>query len=272
MGALPSASDYERLLRSLPPRKRLEAEAILRAQREAQRGKLSDRAWIEANLWIRDKERQIIRLIFNWAQREYHAHRTRRDLILKARQMGFTTLICGLFFADTLLRPNTTSVIVAHDTDSSEKIFRKVQLFWERLPASAKAAAGKPRFSNRREFLWPKINSQFYVGTAGALTFGRGQTINNLHCSEFGFWPKPEEALVALREAVPADGYVVIESTPNGVGNYLHDMWVAAGEKRNGFKQHHYVWWECEEYQSAPMPDELRVWQVQLKEMGVKIR
>jgi hypothetical protein len=44
MGALPNVSDCERLLRFLPPRKRQEAEAILRAQWQAQRGQLSDLA------------------------------------------------------------------------------------------------------------------------------------------------------------------------------------------------------------------------------------
>ncbi len=165
-------------------------------------------------------------------------------MILKPRQLGFTTLIGALFFADTLLRPNTVSVIVAHDTDSSEKIFRIIQLFWERLPEAQRRRVGEPRFSNRREFLWPAINSQFYVGTAGALTFGRGQTINNLHCSEFAFWPRPQEALVALTEAVPPDGRIVIESTANGMGNYFHDLWTEAKAGGNRFTPQFYVWWE----------------------------
>jgi hypothetical protein len=165
-------------------------------------------------------------------------------MILKPRQLGFTTLVCGLFFHDTLLRPNTTSVIVAHDTDSSERIFRIVQLFWERLGEGERRRAGTPRFSNRREFLWPDVNSHFYVGTAGALTFGRGQTINNLHCSEFAFWPKPQEALAALTEAVPADGRIVIESTANGMGNYFHDLWTEAKGGGNAFATHVYLWIE----------------------------
>jgi hypothetical protein len=165
--------------------------------------------------------------------------------------MGFTTLICGLYFADTLLRPNTTSVIVAHDIDSAEKIFRIVQLFWERLPESERRRVGQPRFSNRREFFWPAINSQFYVGTAGSLTFGRGQTINNLHCSEFAFWPRPEESLVALTQAVPGDGRIVIESTANGMGNFFHDLWVAAKAGDVPYKPQFFVWPQDPSYRLA---------------------
>ena len=196
----------------------------------------------------------MIPFLLNAAQVDYWDHRTLRDMILKPRQLGFTTLICGLFFADTLLRLNTTSVIVAHDTDSSEKIFRIVQLFWERLPEEERRRVGPPRFSNRREFLWPKINSQFYVGTAGSLTFGRGQTINNLHCSEFAFWPKPEEALTALTEAVPTGGRIVIESTANGMGNFFHSLWTEAKSGGNDFATAFYVWWEDPAYRIAGEP------------------
>jgi len=207
------------------------------------------RPWIESNLFIRDKHRQVIPFRFNWPQAHYYQYRTPFDVILKPRQLGFTTLVCGLFFADTLLRPNTTSVMVAHDLESTRRIFRIVQLFWERLPQGERRRAGEPKLSNRREFLWPKLNSHFYVGTAGSLAFGRGMTINNVHASELAFWPKPEEALIALMEAVPrVGGRIIVESTANGVGNFFHDFWIAAGEGRNGFEQHFYVWFEDPTY------------------------
>lgn len=217
---------------------------IARRLKQLLQSRQHPRPWIEANLQIRTKDRRVVPFYLNAAQVDYYEHRTSRDTILKPRQLGFTTLICGLFFADTILRPNTTSVIVAHDTDSSEKIFRIVQLFWERLPEEERQRVGQPRFSNRREFLWPTINSQFYVGTAGALTFGRGQTINNIHCSEFAFWPKPQEALAALTEAVPKEGRIVIESTANGMGNYFHDLWTEAKAGGNDFATHVYLWFE----------------------------
>jgi len=81
------------------------------------------------------------------------------------------------------------------------------------------------------------------VGTAGAFTFGRGQTINNLHCSEFAFWPRPEKALAALTEAVPRDGRIVAESTANGMGNAFHDLWVEAKDGGSNYRAHFYPWW-----------------------------
>jgi len=207
------------------------------------------RPWIEQNLFIRTKDQRLIRLVLNAVQADYYARRGSRDLILKPRQLGFTTLICALFFADAVLHPHTVSVIVAHDADSARRIFAIVRLFWERLPECEKGRIGKPHILNRQEMYWPRLNSRAYVGTAGAFTFGRGQTINNLLASELSFWPRPQEALVALTEAVPLDGRIVIESTPNGMGNFYHDLWVQAKDRENAYATHFYSWWQEPQYQ-----------------------
>jgi hypothetical protein len=216
------------------------------------------RPWIEQNLCIRTKDQQLLPLALNAVQADYYHRRGSRDLILKPRQLGFTTLVCALFFGDAVLHPNTVSAIVAHDADSSRRIFAIVRLYWERLPQAEKHRIGKPQILNRQEMYWPKLNSRFYVGTAGAFTFGRGQTITNLHCSEFAFWPRPAEALVALTEAVPSQGRIVIESTAHGMGNALHDLWVAAKAGENGYTSHFYRWWQDPNYQLED-PDPLGV-------------
>jgi len=215
------------------------------------------RHWIERNLFIRSKDQRVVPFRFWPVQAHYWSQRTTWDVILKARQTGFTSEIQGLFFADAVLRSNTTSVIVAHDLDSSEKIFGIGKFFWERLPEEEKRRIGEPKYFTRREFYWPRINSRFYVGTAGSLAFGRGQTINNLHCSEFAYWPRPEEALVALTEAVPLTGRIVIESTANGMGNYFHDLWVQAKQEENRYRPHFYPWWWDRGYRlpGAPLGD-----------------
>ena len=83
MGALPSFTDFAGSLRSLEEEARREALALLSAQREVQEtGTLSDLAWIQASLYIRDKRRRIIPLVLNDIQRYYYERRTRRDLVL----------------------------------------------------------------------------------------------------------------------------------------------------------------------------------------------
>jgi hypothetical protein len=211
------------------------------------------RLFIERFFLIRDKDRRTAPLHFNSAQDDYYRHRTLRDLILKARQMGFTTLICALFLADCLLRENTHAVVVAHTAESAEAIFEIVRFMWRNLPAWWHQNHPATRESST-ELFWETLNSRFSVGTAGSQNFGRSQTINNLLCSEVAHWRKPQEALTSLLAAVPASGCVVLESTPNGVGNYFYDLWQAASRGESAFTPQFYVWWEDPSYRIAGPP------------------
>jgi len=212
------------------------------------------RRWIEENLWLRSKDQRMVPFRLWPAQAHWYERRSRWDVILKARQLGFTSVIDGCFLADTLLRPNTTSVIVAHDLDSSEKIFATVRGFWERLPEEERQRIGEPRYLTRRELYWPSLNSRFWVGTAGSVASGRGHTINNLHCSEFAYWPDPERVLAGLTEAVPLSGRIVIESTANGMGNPFHDLWTQAKQGDNPYRPHFYPWWWDQGYRVLGPP------------------
>jgi hypothetical protein len=168
-----------------------------------------------------------------------------REVLLKARQFGFSTLILGLFFLATINHPHTSTVVVAHDADSTERMFQIVQRFYESLPASRRA---KTRYANRREYLWPEIDSSFFVGTAGAKDFGRGSTINNAHLSEVAFWPDAEDLVAGLLQAVPADGNVIIETTANGLGNWSYKEYQAARRRESVFVPRFYAWFLDDSY------------------------
>jgi hypothetical protein len=80
--------------------KRRPEEANLRKLREYARRaqailalRADPRRWIERNLFIRTKDQRLIPLALNAVQVDYYARRGLRDLILKARQLGFTTLV-----------------------------------------------------------------------------------------------------------------------------------------------------------------------------------
>ena len=87
-------------------------------------------AWIEEFLFIRSKvgEPGLIRL--NPVQREYArvclAEKSHKNIVLKARQVGITTYIAARFFVQTITRPGTLTMQVAHDRESAEEIFRIV--------------------------------------------------------------------------------------------------------------------------------------------------
>lgn len=219
-----------------------------------------ERAYIEQNLFIRTKNKTVVNLMFNPIQVMYWGEKAKRDIILKPRQLGFSTLTIARFFERVINEDNVTAVIIAHDADSTQKMFQMVQLMYERLPDAKKEqlndGRNKPKYGNRKEFFFAGTNSRIYVGTAGTDTFGRSQTINYLLCSEVAFWPNPEELMTGLLQAVPYDGEIVIESTANGMGNYYHTTYEDAKKGANNWKAHFYAWYQHPEYKLPLAPHE----------------
>ena len=101
--------------------------------------------------------------------------------------------------------------------------------------------------ANIRQLVFPRLDSEYRVATAADPNAGRGLTIHHLHCSEVARWPRDgEETLASLRAAVPEDGEVVLESTPNGAGGVFYEEWQRAEE--TGYTRHFFPWWYDEGY------------------------
>jgi hypothetical protein len=195
---------------------------------------------------IRPKEGGIKRLRLNRAQREYSERCSRQNIVLKARQLGITTYVAARFFAQTITRPGTLTVQVAHSPGSAETIFNIVRRFWEKLPAGPRKGALICSRANIRQLVFPLLDSEYRVETADA-NAGRGMTIHNLHCSEVSRWPRDAaETLASLRAAVAPEGEVVLESTPSGAAGAFYEEWQKANE--TGFTRHFFPWWFEESY------------------------
>ncbi len=180
-------------------------------------GKTIRQFLVEKLLRVRTKQGEIKPLLLNRAQQEYEGRCGRRNIVLKARQLGITTYVAARFFVHTITRRGTLSVQVAHNQDSAEEIFRIVHRFLENLPERLQAGALCTSRANVRQVVFPRLDSEYRVETAADPNAGRGMTIQNLHCSEVARWPGDgAETLAGLRAAVPPGGEIVLESTANG--------------------------------------------------------
>lgn len=198
-------------------------------------------------LKIRNKNRKLALLRLNRAQKEYSRNCGKRNIVLKARQLGMTTYVAARFFIQTITQPGTLTVQVAHTQESAEAIFNIVHRFWENLPKEMQKGALVLSRANVRQFVFPRLDSEYRVATAADPNAGRGMTIHNLHCSEVARWPRgAEETLVSLRAAVPEDGEIVMESTPNGAGGMFYEEWNRAEEM--GYTRHFFPWWYEKRY------------------------
>ncbi len=205
---------------------------------------------MRALLRIRDRHGRLVPLLPNRAQAEYARTATGRDIVLKARQLGITTYIAARHFIHTITRPGTLSVQVAHDQKSAEEIFRIVHRFLANLPESLREGALRTSRVNVRQIVFPRLDSEYRVETAADPCAGRGLTIQNLHCRRWARWPGDAAAtLASLRAAVPAEGEIVLESTPAGAYGCFYQEWQRTDE--TGYTRHFLPWWYEESYAIA---------------------
>src|SRR5207245_10216281 len=133
---------------------------------------------IAALLKMRARDGRLIPLRLNMAQRTFAATpRGGHHIILKARQLGFTTYIAARFFIATITRPGTLSVLVAHDLDAAQEIFHIVRRFADHLPERLRDGCLQTSRSNVRQLVFPALDSQFRVESAADENCGRGLTI-----------------------------------------------------------------------------------------------
>ena len=208
---------------------------------EESEGKTKRDQMIEEWLRIRVKEGGLKALKLNRAQQEYSRQCSKQNIVLKARQLGVTTYVAARFFVQTITRPGTLTVQVAHSLESAESIFGIVRRFWEKLPEALRRSALIHSRANVRQLVFPLLDSEYRVEMADA-NAGRGMTIHYLHCSEVSRWPRnAAETLASLRAAVAPGGEIVLESTPNGAAGAFYDEWQKADE--TGYTRHFFPWW-----------------------------
>jgi hypothetical protein len=204
---------------------------------------------------IRDRQGRLCPLRANRAQRKYARRRSSRNIILKARQTGITTYIAARYFMETITRPGTVSLQIAHSLESAQQIFRIVYRLLHGL-GPADHSYLKIIRANVRELAFAKLDSRYIVDTAGNRNAGRGLTVHNLHASEVALWPgDPQETMAALLAAVPPGGQVDLESTPHGAAGYFYNEWQRA-RAGQGFTPHFFPWCYEDAYRTALLPGE----------------
>jgi hypothetical protein len=220
--------------------------------------KLGDKDWRLNNLYyIKNKKRKTVKFKLNEAQASYRATKHNKNIILKARQQGFTTFACIDALDNCLFNSNFEAGIIAHKEDDAKKIFyNKVKFAFDRLPEIIRLTR-KPNTDRAGELSFP-IGSIISVSTGF-----RGGTLSSLHISEYGkicakFPEKAREIKAGAFEAVPIDGEITVESTAEGMSGDFFEMCnkaqIKEGQKLTelDFKFHFYAWWQSQEYRLNP--------------------
>jgi hypothetical protein len=210
-------------------------------------------------LTIKTKSQGIQKLYPNTVQKKFvetveklfFSGKPVRILVLKARQMGISTIIEAIIYAFTSRMRGINSFVIADDLEGANYIFEMQKMFQEYLDKHLKP---RTKASNEKKLGFAGLNSQILIDTADNPNIGRKYTIQFAHLSEGARFTKPlEEIISGLGHAVPnAPGTMIfLETTANGY-NEFYDLWLSAINGKSDWLSLFYAWHEFPEY-SLPL-------------------
>lgn len=244
----------------------------------------SDVRWRLNNLYyITDKSGKKVRFELNWAQVALLDNLHYLNAVLKARQLGLSTLIQILMLDACVFNSNVRAGTIAHTRDDAEAIFKdKAKYPYDNLPDGIKQRV--PALMDSARQLSFANNSSLRVGTSL-----RSGTFQYLHISEHGkicakYPDKAKEVRTGALNTVQAGQFIFIESTAEGQGGDFYDICQTAETAlRRGtkltpldFKFHFFPWWQEPQYtldaKGVEIGDESRRYFAELEtEQGIKL-
>ena len=235
----------------------------------------------ERNLMIKEKmTKQLVPLIdvLNWEQRalvenvikDLKAGRPIRYIVLKARQMGISTIIEALCYWWTSTHRYVTSVIIAHEKNAVSALYKMFRRYYEYSHPYFKPDR---KYNTKNELVFdvsdeikkecdeqgvpsPGLQSEIKTMVA-ADGKGRADNINFFHGSETAFWDDSADIVSSALQAVPMspESFVFLESTANGIGGYFYDEWQLAKRGESQFVPLFFPWHQHYKYE-LPATDE----------------
>lgn len=208
---------------------------------------------------IKGKDGKVVPFRMNADQEKFLLERHGMDVVLKARQKGFTTVIQLDMLDDCLFIPNTAAGVIAHNLNDAKAFFAdKIKFAYDKLPAAFKElvpaeqdAADSMKFGN---------GSSIRVGTSL-----RSGTLQRLHVSEYGklcakYPEKAREVRTGAFNTVQVGQIITVESTAEGQAGDFYAMCQKAEQKQQSghalspldFKFHFSPWFTSEEYRLNP--------------------
>lgn len=213
-----------------------------------------------SQLTIKTKDLEFVNLNFQrgdyaWAQNpfvdalesQYNAGKPCRAIVLKARQLGISTVTEAAVFLWGFIHRGTNGLVMTHENRQSAELFEMTKLYWDTWPYRHYFSL---KYSTKQTLHWEETRSRLSIGTAKNIQSGRGSTYHAVHMSEAAFYPDPESLFLGMNQTIPDrhGSLVVIESTANGMGNWFYDMWQQAEEGENDYIPLFFPWWKHPEY------------------------
>lgn len=209
---------------------------------------IKDKLWRMNNLYFiitKDGKKEVFKM--NRAQHHFFEnylnvpHPYHRHVILKSRQLGFTTFIDLYILDEILFSTNKEGIIIAHKLEDATAIFdKKIDFAIRNMAEDVKGAFFRLNRNSSRK-IQVTIDYGKEQGATSSIAVsvsGRSGTYHYVHISEFAkmcvmFPKRAEEVETGTFPAVPFDGFIFIESTAEGMAGRFYEMFHESWEVRD---------------------------------------
>lgn len=160
-----------------------------------------------------------------------------RRIVVKARQIGFSQVFALEALYAAIHEVESTILLVSRSEDLAVNLLRYCYQAYNNLtlaPALTKQNEGEMGF----------VNGSRIKSIPANRSTGRGFAATRVYLDEFAYAQYAGDIYQSISPAVSQGGSLTIGSTPNGMGNLFHDLYLT-GE---GFVRQRVTWADCPAY------------------------
>ena len=158
--------------------------------------------------------------------RDFNEHNY--NVILKARQLGISTLTAGYALWMMTFQSDKNILVIATKQDTAKNLVTKIRVMHANLPSWVKSKCVEDNKLSLRY-----SNGSQVKAIASSEDAGRSEALSLLILDEAAFIEKIDTIWTAAQSTLSTGGQCIALSTPNGVGNWFHKVWVDAEDGKS---------------------------------------
>lgn len=214
----------------------------LRQEMEWRRCAKDEAYFLEKYWYIQSPAHGRIVFTLRQAQREalQEWERSRYSLTLKARQIGWTTLVAAHQFWLAYFHPDQNIIDISRTEREAVLLLKKTKFGFRNLPKWILDRGPASLVEHQQKMVFD--NGSQITSMPSASDPARGESATLIVVDEWAFLPNPEEAWASIEPVADVGGRIIGLSTANGSGNFFHQMWVGAETHTNQFSPMFYPW------------------------------
>lgn len=168
--------------------------------------------------------------------KDFNDHRF--NIVLKARQLGISTIVAGYIAWLLMFRREKSVVVIATKFDVAANLVRKVKSMINNMPDWTRIANIK--INNQTSF--ELSNGSWIKASSTSENAGRSEALSLLVIDEAAFVDGMDDLWKGIFPTLSTGGRCIALSTPNGVGNWFHETYVKAVTNENDFHSVELPW------------------------------